>query len=104
MAGVYQGSLSERCSDDASGFQSGDCLGRCGAVVGEFVGGRSGLGYFMMLATGNFDTPLVFACVIVLTLLGVALFYAIAACERLLGRWNRVAFNAEDETQQAWTM
>jgi NitT/TauT family transport system permease protein len=41
-----------------------------GAVVGEFVGSRSVLGYYMLLATGNFDTPFVFACVIFLTVMG----------------------------------
>jgi NitT/TauT family transport system permease protein len=61
-----------------------------GAVVGEFVGSRTGLGYLMLAATGNFDTPLVFACVVVLTVLGVGLFYTIELAERFLGRWNRL--------------
>jgi NitT/TauT family transport system permease protein len=87
-----------------AGFKVAIALSVVGAVVGEFVGGRSGLGYFMMLATGNFDTPLVFACVIVLTLLGVGLFYTLALVERLFGRWNRAASNARDETAQAWSM
>ena len=62
-----------------------------GAVVGEFVGSRSGLGYYMLLATGNFDTPLVFACVVFLTLMGIILFYTVGLLEVALGRWNRTA-------------
>ena len=62
-----------------------------GAVVGEFVGSRSGLGYYMLLATGNFDTPLVFACVVYLTLMGIILFYTVGLLEVALARWNRAA-------------
>ena len=73
-----------------AGFKIAIALAVVGAVVGEFVGGRSGLGYFMLAATGNFDTPLVFACVVALTILGIALFYLVAMAERFLGRWNRL--------------
>ena len=43
----------------------------------------------MMLATGNFDAPLVFACVVVLTLVGIVLFYAVGLLELPMARWNR---------------
>lgn len=62
-----------------------------GAVVGEFVGSRSGLGYYMLLATGNFDTPLVFACVVFLTLMGIVLFYSVGLLELAFARFNRTA-------------
>jgi NitT/TauT family transport system permease protein len=74
-----------------AGFKVAIALAVVGAVVGEFVGGRSGLGYYMMLATGNFDTPLVFACVVVLTVMGIVLFYAVGLLELALARWNRSA-------------
>ena len=45
----------------------------------------------MLLATGNFDTPLVFACVVVLTLMGIVLFYTVGLLEVALGRFNRAA-------------
>jgi NitT/TauT family transport system permease protein len=78
-----------------AGFKVAIALAVVGAVVGEFVGSRSGLGYYMLLATGNFDTPLVFACVIFLTLMGIILFYAVGTLELVLGRWNRTARNAQ---------
>jgi NitT/TauT family transport system permease protein len=74
-----------------AGFKVAIALAVVGAVVGEFVGGRSGLGYYMMLATGNFDAPLVFACVVVLTVMGIVLFYAVGLLELALARWNRSA-------------
>jgi len=74
-----------------AGFKVAIALAVVGAVVGEFVGSRSGLGYYMLLATGNFDTPLVFACVVFLTVMGIVLFYTVGLLEVALGRWNRVA-------------
>src|SRR5262245_42273842 len=74
-----------------AGFKVAIALAVVGAVVGEFVGSRSGLGYYMLLATGNFDTPLVFACVVCLTLMGIVLFYTVGLLEIALARWNRAA-------------
>ena len=55
-----------------------------GAVVGEFVGGDSGLGYLLMVANGSMDTPLLFAGLIALTILGVVLFLLVELAERLV--------------------
>jgi NitT/TauT family transport system permease protein len=54
-----------------------------GAVVGEFVGGDAGLGYLLMVANGNIDTPLLFAGLIALTVQGVALYFLVELAERL---------------------
>jgi len=72
-----------------AGFKVAVALAVVGAVVGEFVGSQSGLGYYLLVATGNFDTPLVFACVLALTIMGVVLFYLMSAVGGLLGRWTR---------------
>jgi NitT/TauT family transport system permease protein len=79
-----------------AGFKVAIALAVVGAVVGEFVGSRSGLGYYMLLATGNFDTPLVFACVVCLTLMGIILFYTVGMLEFALARWNRAALRASE--------
>jgi NitT/TauT family transport system permease protein len=79
-----------------AGFKVAIALAVVGAVVGEFVGSRTGLGYYMLLATGNFDTPLVFACVVVLTLMGIVLFYGVGLLEIVLARFNRTARLASD--------
>jgi NitT/TauT family transport system permease protein len=55
-----------------------------GAVVGEFVGGQGGLGYLLLIANGNMDTPLLFAGIVALTVLGVVLFALIGTVERLV--------------------
>lgn len=55
-----------------------------GAVVGEFVGGQGGLGYLLLIANGNMDTPLLFGGIVALTVLGVVLFLLIGVAERLV--------------------
>jgi NitT/TauT family transport system permease protein len=54
-----------------------------GAVVGEFVGGDAGLGYLLMVANGSMDTQLLFAGIVGLTILGVALYLLVEFAERL---------------------
>ena len=66
------------------GFKVGITLSMVGAVVGEFIASNSGLGNFLLIANNSFDSPLLFAIVIALSLLSVALFYAIELIEALV--------------------
>jgi len=59
-----------------------------GAVVGEFVGSNSGIGYVLQKANGNFDLPLMFASLVVLSLMGVLLFAAIDVIEKWVLPWH----------------
>jgi NitT/TauT family transport system permease protein len=56
--------------------------------VGEFVASRQGLGYVILVAQGQFDTPTIFAALVILALLGTALFYAVELVERLVVPWD----------------
>jgi NitT/TauT family transport system permease protein len=62
-----------------------------GAVVGEFVGGEAGLGFLLMSANGSMDTPLLFAGLVGLTLIGVVLFLLIEVAERFAIPWHTSA-------------
>lgn len=59
-----------------------------GAVAAEFVGADAGLGYLLVVASGQLDTPLLFAALIVLSMIGVGLFALLAAAERVLLPWH----------------
>ena len=59
-----------------------------GAVVGEFVGSNSGIGYVLQRANGNFDLPLMFAALIVLSLIGVVLFMVVDLIEKYSIPWH----------------
>lgn len=60
-----------------------------GAVVGEFVGADRGLGRLIVIANGRLNTELVFASVVVLTVIGVVAYKVVEASERLLIPWSR---------------
>ena len=59
-----------------------------GAVVGEFVGSNSGLGYVLQKANGTFDLPLMFAALVILSMIGVLLFLVLELIERWLMPWH----------------
>src|SRR5262245_33836346 len=59
-----------------------------GAVVGEFVGASEGLGYQLMIANGNLDAPLLFAALILMSLIGILLFVVVEVLEALLIPWH----------------
>ena len=61
-----------------------------GATVGEFIAAEQGLGYLQLVSQVRLDTPLLFAAVVVLSLLGVLMFNIVAWAERLALPWNRV--------------
>src|SRR5689334_10514601 len=67
-----------------AGLKISITLAVVGAVVGEFVGGDAGLGYLLMVANGSMDTQLLFAGIVCLTILGVALYLVVELVERLV--------------------
>jgi NitT/TauT family transport system permease protein len=58
-----------------------------GAIVGEFAGANQGLGYVIQFASTQLDTPLVFAALVVVSVLGLAFYYVVEFGERLLVPW-----------------
>jgi NitT/TauT family transport system permease protein len=58
-----------------------------GSVVAETVASDSGIGYLMISASARFDVPLVFAGLIVIALMGVAMYELFAAIERRVTFW-----------------
>lgn len=60
-----------------------------GAVIGEVVNPDRGLGSVIVGSGTSSDTPLAFAALVLLALMGVILFYLMAAVERVLVPWAR---------------
>lgn len=77
------------------GLKVASTLAVIGAIVGEFVSSDKGLGYLVLVANGDLDTKLVFACVLALTILGLAFFFVIEALERIFVRWHVSARQAD---------
>ncbi|GAA4225925.1 ABC transporter permease [Streptosporangium album] len=71
-----------------SGLKVAVTLAVTGAVVGEFVGANEGLGFVILQANGNLDTPMLFAGLLVMSLIGVVLFVLVEIAERLMLPWH----------------
>jgi NitT/TauT family transport system permease protein len=59
-----------------------------GAIVGEFIASQRGLGYLVLVANGEMNTPMSFAGMLLLTLMGIVLYFAVEAVERLTTGWH----------------
>jgi NitT/TauT family transport system permease protein len=70
------------------GLKVASTLAVVGAIVGEFVSAEKGLGYLVLVANGELDTRLVFACVLMLTLLGIIFYFIIEIIEKIVVRWH----------------
>jgi NitT/TauT family transport system permease protein len=69
-----------------AGLRVAVVLALVGAVVGEFIGASKGLGALIIAAQGSMDTPLMFAVLLVITLIGLLLYEATLWIERRLLR------------------
>ena len=71
-----------------AGLKVSITLAVVGAVVGEFVGSNSGIGFVLQRSIGNFELPTMFAALVVLALIGVILFWILDVIERLVIPWH----------------
>jgi NitT/TauT family transport system permease protein len=60
-----------------------------GAVLAETVAGNLGIGNFMLIASSNFDVPLVFAGLVILAAMGVGLYVIFSLVEMRVTGWAR---------------
>ncbi|MCY4568822.1 MAG: ABC transporter permease [Candidatus Poribacteria bacterium] len=79
-----------------SGAKIGISISTIGAVIGEWVGAKAGLGYLMLYANGTLQVSLVFAAILCLTLLGLGLFGLMTLLERYAMPWRRYQYNKSD--------
>ena len=71
-----------------TGLKVGAALSATAAVVAEFVASDKGLGYLLLQYNGDLNTPMVFATIIVLSLIGLAIYYAVELVERIAIPWH----------------
>ena len=63
-------------------------LALVGSIVGEFIGGNDGVGYLILSGQFNMDTPLVFACLVSITLFTGLAIGVVALMERIFLAWR----------------
>ena len=71
-----------------TGLKIGSGLALIGAVIGEFVASRSGLGHMILYASGTLDTPTLYLGIIILAVFAAALSFAVDAMGPLLVHWR----------------
>ncbi|WP_017304278.1 ABC transporter permease [Spirulina subsalsa] len=76
-------------------------LALIGAVVAEFVAGtggqRSGIAYQILMASYNLQIARMFAAILLITLLGIAIFWGLTVLSNLLlGHWHESALKREN--------
>jgi len=67
-----------------AGLKISIALAVIGAIIGEWVGANSGLGYLIMYSTQTMRTDLMFAALLFTAVLGVVLYLVIVLLERLV--------------------
>jgi putative hydroxymethylpyrimidine transport system permease protein len=72
-----------------SGLRVAASVSVIGAVFGEWAGADEGLGRLVLLGNNQLQTPRVYAGVVILTLMAVALFALVTLAERAAVPWNR---------------
>ena len=70
-----------------SGMRIAATFAAIGAVFGEWSGSNAGLGYVMLEATPNLLTARIFAAILMLTLMSLALFGLVSLAERIAVPW-----------------
>ena len=70
-----------------AGLRIGATLAIIGVTVGEMVGGNVGLGYLVTYGEGQADTAMVFDAIILLSLIGILLYFAVAMVEARVLRY-----------------
>ena len=70
------------------GLKVASALAVVGALTGEFVGSDRGLGYLLVQASGNLNTALLFATLVILSAMAMAFFYLVEMLERIAIPWH----------------
>jgi NitT/TauT family transport system permease protein len=58
-----------------------------GAIVGEFVASQSGLGYVIITTQGSMNTPVAFAALVWISVIGLAVYGAVVVAARRIAPW-----------------
>jgi NitT/TauT family transport system permease protein len=69
-------------------MEVGIVLALIGAIVGEYVGGNSGLGYMLISSMNAYETDSLFAVMVQMTLIGFVFYFAIGFLRRILIPWH----------------
>jgi len=73
-----------------SGLKISAAYSVMGAVIGEWLGAKEGLGNYLTLSQRSFMVDRVFAAILAITVLSLIVFAVVVAVERLVIPWHRL--------------
>ncbi len=73
------------------GLRIGATLSVIGAIVGELVDAKAGLGFLLKVGDFQYDTSMVFVAVIMLVALALSLYGIVTVLERRFLKWQQSA-------------
>ena len=71
-----------------TGMEVGIVLAIIGCVVAEFLGGNAGLGYLLVAQMNAYQTDMLFAVIVLLTLVGFGFYVVVGVARRVLVPWH----------------
>jgi NitT/TauT family transport system permease protein len=81
-----------------AGMEIGIVFAIIGAVVGEYLGGNEGLGTLVVVYLNALNAKSLFAVIVILTLIGFALFLVVIGLKRLFIPWHESVSGADTTT------
>lgn len=74
-----------------AGVKTSATIAATAAIVAEFVGANQGLGHVLLRGTSTMDIELTFAVLVVLTVIGILINYAVEFAEWAMTPWQRIS-------------
>jgi NitT/TauT family transport system permease protein len=78
-----------------TGMQVAIVFAVIGAIVGEYLGGNSGLGYLVVSSLNNLDASRLFAVIVALAIMGSILFFLVNVARRIAIPWHESVMESE---------
>ena len=82
-----------------AGMEVGIVFAIIGTIVGEYLGGSEGLGYLVVRTLNELNAPALFAVIILLSLLGLALYFIVHGMKRFVIPWHESVYREQDVNQ-----
>lgn len=70
------------------GFKVAVPLAIIGAIIGEFVASRFGIGYAILIAYSLLESATIFAGLVIIAAIALVMFYAVVVWEKIFLRWR----------------
>ncbi|WP_066942633.1 ABC transporter permease [Microtetraspora fusca] len=75
-----------------AGMEVGIVFAIIGTIVGEYLGGSEGLGYLVVVTLNALDAPQLFAVIILLSVIGLAMYFVVNTLKRVLIPWHESVY------------